>query len=261
MRSCLVGGAGRSGTSLMAGLFRNAGYFYGSDLWHGTNSNPEGFFEDVEINAINEDLLDRIVPWRPRGIKGAVLPFLRHRTQWGQRWLEVLPVEQSIPADKRIVDRISAQTMRRPFLFKDPLFSYTLPVWQPYLPEDTVLLCVFREPERTVNSILKICRDERYLRTLQMSRERAEAYWLSVYTHILENDQVSQAPWIFVHYDEILSRRALPFLSETLGAPIDYTMLRPELKRSSANGHRSAELQRVYDELCARAEMKYLSAA
>ena len=37
-------------------------------------SNPLGYFEDAEINAINEALLSKVTPWRPRGILGACLP-------------------------------------------------------------------------------------------------------------------------------------------------------------------------------------------
>ena len=72
-RSAIVLGAGRSGTSLLAGLFQKSGYFSGNSLLAGSVSNPLGYFEDKEINAINEDLLAGAVPWRPRGVMGAAL--------------------------------------------------------------------------------------------------------------------------------------------------------------------------------------------
>jgi Uncharacterized protein conserved in bacteria len=62
MRNCLILGSGRSGTSMVAGTLASAGYFIGDNLYPRLASNPKGFFEDPEINAINEDLLARILP-------------------------------------------------------------------------------------------------------------------------------------------------------------------------------------------------------
>jgi hypothetical protein len=257
MKSCIVAGAGRSGTSLAAGIFRKAGYYYGDNLWKGTDSNPEGYFEDVEINAINEDLMDRVVPWRPRGVAGILFPFLHDRTRWGQRWLEALPPDRAITPTPSICERIRAQTTRGPYLFKDPLFTYTLPVWRPYLTDDTVYLCMFREPARTINSILKLCRDERYLRDLHMDAERALTYWESMYTYLLTNREVASAPWLFIHYDEIITGRVQPLLAECLQAEVDTSMLRPELKRSGMEADVSGRAMDIYAALMQRAEAKY----
>jgi hypothetical protein len=259
MKSCIVAGAGRSGTSLAAGVFRKAGYYYGDKLWQGTDSNPEGYFEDVEVNAINEDLMNQIVPWRPRGVAGIVFPFLHDRTRWGQRWLEGLPPDTTLPSTSRIRERIQAQTSHRPYLFKDPLFSYTLPLWRPHLADDTVFVCMFREPARTINSILKLCRDERYLRDLRMDAQRASDYWVSIYSYLLTNPEVSSVPWLFIHYDEILTGRAVTFLADRLEAEPDFSMLRPELRRSGLSGEVPSAAADVYAQLLEQAETKYAS--
>ena len=73
-----------------------------------------------------------------------------------------------------------------PTCSKTHAFSYTLPAWVPYLAAGTAFICVFREPQRTVNSIMRNIRDERYLRDLAMAPERACRYWEAVYRSVFE---------------------------------------------------------------------------
>jgi hypothetical protein len=255
--SALVLGSGRSGTSLLTGLFHPDGYFSGSKLWPGTMSNPLGYFEDEEINGINEDLLDQVVPWRPRGVAGAVLPVFRTRPRWSQRWLATLPADTVVRSTPSLAQRMSRQTATVPYLFKDPRFSYTLPAWLPHLAPGTRLICTFREPQRTVDSILKIIRDERYLRDLRMSRQQALDYWVAIYQSVLGKRESLGGRWMFVHYDELLSQRAIGPLEEILGARADVSMLHGSLSRSSAAGRASPAADRIYGQLVRLAEQKY----
>jgi hypothetical protein len=256
-RSAIILGAGRSGTSLLAGLFQSAGYFSGDNLWPGTVSNPLGYFEDAEINAINEGLLGKVMPWRPRGILGAGLPVLRDRPRWSQRWLATLPEGIDISSSRKLDRRISRQTSRQPYLFKDPRFSYTLPAWVPHLAPGTAFICVFREPQRTVNSIMRNVRDERYLRDLTMTTERACRYWEAVYRSVLNRRQAIGGCWLFLHYDELLTGRAIPVLESCLGAPANRTMLQPSLNRSAAHGSTTPAADELYGVLSGLAEQKY----
>jgi sulfotransferase family protein len=256
-RSALVLGTGRSGTSLLAGLFHDAGYFVGDNLWPATISNPMGYFEDIEINKINEDLLDQVAPWRPRGIAGAVLPAFRDRPKWGQRWLLTLPEGTEVPSDPQLDQRIRAQTARRPYLFKDPRFSYTLAAWMPFLAPETTFLCVFREPQRTVNSIMRIVRQERYLWDIKMTQERACQYWTSIYRSVLHQRSKLGGDWFFVHYDELLTRRAIPLLECHLEARADVSMLRPELNRSTMTAAADSSSEELFRLLLELAEQKY----
>jgi len=257
MRSAIVLGAGRSGTSLLAGLFHGAGYFSGDSLWPPTVSNPVGYFEDAEVNAINEDLLSGVAPWRPRGAAGVLLPVLRDRPRWSQRWLLTLPAGTDVPVKPALNQRMATQTARQPYLFKDPRFSYTLPAWRPHLAPDTVFMCIFREPQRTINSIMKVVRDERYLRDLRMSTERAARYWEAVYRSVLYQRSVAGGKWLFVHYDELLSGPAIPVLEDHLEAKADRAMLRSELKRSSLDASVPVSLQLLFRELSTLSEEKY----
>src|SRR5262249_42923187 len=138
VRNCLILGSGRSGTSMLAGVLSQAGYYMGEHLIPPDEANPKGYFEDDEVNAINEKLLALVTPARSRPAHG-----------W--RWLAAVPVSARISCSPQLAKRIEIQTSRTPFCLKDPRFCYTLPVWRPFL-RDTMLLCVFREPTRTAQS-------------------------------------------------------------------------------------------------------------
>src|SRR5437588_10528992 len=108
-RDLLVLGCGRSGTSLAAGLFRAAGYFQGEELHPARDSNPLGFFEDVEVNDINEALLAPILPARQlrQGVE-----YLADAPTSGQRWLARIPLDQQIAAAPDQLKRIGRLVAR-----------------------------------------------------------------------------------------------------------------------------------------------------
>ena len=65
MRNIIILGSGRSGTSMLAGCLSTSGYFMGDNLYKKRESNPKGFFENKEINTINEDILSLVTKNRP----------------------------------------------------------------------------------------------------------------------------------------------------------------------------------------------------
>lgn len=249
MRSCLILGSGRSGTSMVAGSLRGAGYFMGERLWPGNEANPKGFFEDAAVNAINEELLARVTPNRPPP------PFsllFRSRPGDRQRWVSAVPVGTELRAGPRMADRMRDLTRRAPFCFKDPRFAYTLPAWRPFLPADVVFVCVFREPARTANSIVTECRTASYMRSLRMTYPQAIEVWTVMYRHVLEAHR-TQGTWLFVHFDRFVDGTAVPLLEQTIGARADRTFADAELKRSVDDGEVPEEAERVYRELCSLA--------
>src|SRR5262249_55194450 len=152
MKNCIVLGAGRSGTSTASGLLHGAGYYLGEQLYPGDVGNPRGYFEDAEVNDINEALLEPLtVPPIP-GRLGRLL-FPAQPTE-GQRWLARLPLRVTTRATPALEARIIALTRKWPYCIKDPRLCYTLPSWMPLLGE-VVLICMFRDPSDTVTSILK----------------------------------------------------------------------------------------------------------
>lgn len=249
MRNCLITGSGRSGTSMVAGVVASAGYFFGDHPYKSRDANPTGFFEDAVVNGVNEDILAKVVPAPPRG----PLRFLfdtRPRTR--QRWLAQVPVATALPTspdlDHRIVDLVG----RTPFAFKDPRFCYTLPVWRPHLPADTVFVCVFREPGRTTNSILKECRETPYLQGLRIDFPQALRVWTLMYRHVLDMHS-DEGEWLFLHYDQALDGSAWPRLQRFLKTDVDHGMVTSGLKRSLDRDDIPSEAAEIYTRLCHRA--------
>ena len=191
MRNVIILGSGRSGTSLLAGTLAAAGYELGGTPYPARAANPKGFFETHAVNGVNEEILASALPRHPR-------------FEAGQRWLAECSLDTQFSSTPDLDARIQRLTARTPFCFKDPRFSYTVPVWRPFL-GDALNLCVFRDPALTARSIVKECRTEPYLRSLRLSAERARATWNAMYTQILERHR-HIGDWRFVHYEQLLTR-------------------------------------------------------
>ncbi|MBI5431764.1 MAG: glycosyltransferase [Planctomycetes bacterium] len=238
MHDLVILGSGRSGTSMLAGLFAHAGWFVGDDPYPGREANPKGFFEARDVNGINEWLIASVEP---------------RSTDLGawQRWLSVLPdgVEFRVPAE--LAERMRRLCARRPFCFKDPRFSYTLPAWRDALGAAKHLV-VFREPAATAASIVKECRTADYLKGLDFSFERALESWSASYRRLLDASRRG-GDWLFLHYDQILSGDALDALEACADAPIARDFPERSLKRSRAESAVPSEVAELYRELCARA--------
>lgn len=119
---------------MMAGRFAKAGGFMGDNFWVTRDANPKGFFEDQEINEINEDLLEPVVSNR-WPFFGKV--FFQHQPIKWQHWLACLPPDVDIPSPFALIVRNGKITPREPFFLKDVMISYALPVWRLFL-GDTV---------------------------------------------------------------------------------------------------------------------------
>lgn len=245
MRNCLILGSGRSGTSMVAGTLAKAGYFMGDYLWPARIGNPKGFFEDKEINEINEKLVAQVIPPRRKLIGRWFFP---DRPIQGQRWLARVPVGTKIPAPPEIIERIERAVQREPYCFKDPRFSYTLPVWRPFL-KNTVFLCVFRDPANTAQSILKERQDAAYLHNLSITFDQALEVWTLMYRHILEIHRY-EGEWLFLHYDQVLSPAGLDRIERFVEAPVDWDFPDPALRRSVSNRAVPPETWQVYERLC-----------
>jgi hypothetical protein len=246
MRNLLIVGSGRSGTSMTAGALAGAGYFMGHQVLNrGRINNPFGNYEDREINYINEHLLGQVMP-EPEVIQG--LTYHKDRPRESQRWLGRLAVGTPVPLLHRFDARMRELTARKPFCFKDPRFSYTLPAWRPYL-GDAAFVCVFREPFKTVSSMLRQIRDAPHLRGLELDYVGALEVWKLMYGHILETHR-HQGSWLFLHYDQLLTPEGLDRLEEFTGARVDRDFPRRDLRRTYAETEIPEDVRRMYAELC-----------
>ncbi|MBI1291687.1 hypothetical protein GC173_10655 [bacterium] len=252
MRNVLILGSGRSGTSLTAGLLAKAGYYMGERMVTARDANPKGFFECVEINRLNEDLLEPAIPARPRFFGRFMRQSLPRRAGAVDRWVAALPVSKPLPpATPEQNQRIAAFCARKPFCFKDPRFSYTLPAWRPYV-GDVVHLVVFRHPLQIARSIMKELSQPQF-HHLELTEAEALENVRCMYDHILRL-HCSSGDWLFFHYDQILDGSAFESIEKATGAIVDRDFPDPSLKRSSGESEPVPEkLRPTFDELCAKA--------
>jgi len=253
MKNCLIMGFGRSGTSLMGGILHRAGYYMGDDLYPPRESNPLGFFENDFINGINEHILERY------DYAALQADYPRFEKQWspykptyGQRWLTYISTETRINhTDDLLEGRIKKAISFPGYAYKDPRFNYTLPVWNKHLGDDIIFICMFREPDITVESVIKDCSSADYLSEFYIDRNIAYKLWFNSYTHLLNNlrpEMIKRT--VFVHYRQILNRQALSILSEKLQTSLDYSFVSNELNRSLPASPVPKAVRHVYSELC-----------
>lgn len=257
MKNCLILGSGRSGTSMLGGIFHDAGYFLGDRLHKPRESNPKGFFEWYKINKINEELL---TPYNRKNLfSHFTWTFHKKHTVSNpgnnQKWLMAIPTNTKISSsDSQLENEIQEVLKREPFCYKDPRFSYTLPIWQDnimkYKTGETVFICIFREPDITVESILKECGSQEYLSSLHINRANAYRVWENMYSHILFNHTLWAKDLLFVHYNQIFNGTAIPKLSDVLEADLKVDFVDASLKRTRPSGSIPEKAAQIYNALC-----------
>jgi hypothetical protein len=245
MNNCFILGSGRSGTSMVAGTLAESGYFMGDNLYPPRDSNPKGFFEDPFINGINEEILSSITIGTHRDY--IITPPISHLSD-SQRWLEILPLNIQFGGSEHIKEKIKTAVKHTPYCFKDPRFSYTLPVWLPHL-RNTAFICIFREPAITAASIVKECTEMEYLQTVKMNFDRALNVWFSMYNHILRIHMHS-GKWLFIHYDQVATPQGISRLEGITGATVDSAFVDNTLKRTTSNHLVGGKYQVMYYQLC-----------
>ena len=229
---------------MVAGCLAKSGRFMGDDLYPGRISNPKGFFESADINRVNENILAQVVPGRPR-IIGRYL--FRDRPLMWQRWLARVPVGMPILTTPEIDLSILKLVEREPYCYKDPRFSYTLPVWRPHL-NNTSFICVFRDPTQTASSIVMECSQADYLQSISINYNQALELWNIMYEHILTHYQIG-GNWLFLHYDQMFENEGLERLQEFTGALIDVTFPDQSLRRSLGRVRIPLKSEGLYREL------------
>src|SRR6266404_3979390 len=247
VHNLFITGCGCSGTSALAGLFRNAGFFMG-DHPPPRHRSPKGFWEDAEVNRINESILAPLLPAR--------------RVKWGvvygadspgreQSWLARLPLETAIRSGTQDDQDIAALVARQPFCFKDPRFCYTLDAWQAAAPEARKI-CIFRSPGETVASILTEIRSAPYLYDVALSVDQAFEVWRLMYQHVLGR-HAHRDDWLFLFYDDLFEARTLDRVEAFTGTVVDRSFSIAPLERSGPDIEPDAATRAVFEELMERA--------
>ena len=135
-----IGGAHRSGTSMVANLLRLCGLHLGreSDMLPPADDNPEGFWENANFRSLNDEILNAL-----GGASNAPPPL---PDGWHEREL-LEPLREKARALLRELSE------HEPAGWKDPRNSLTLPFWSGLVPRLKVVICV-RHP-------LDVARSER----------------------------------------------------------------------------------------------------
>ncbi len=233
----------------MTGLFRNSGYFMGDRLYRPRDTNPLGFFEDHEVNSINESLLAPLLPQR---FSSDGIEYAGDVPGHGQRWLSRVSLRSDIVVSDSERNRIKALISRPPFCFKDPRFCYTLPVWSQESTNECYL-CVFREPSVVAASILKEVHTMPYLADLSISVKQILEVWRLMYRHVLEV-HANNGEWLFLFYEDLFRCEVLERIESCTGASIDRSFPRRELNRTKPLFEVDKETLEIFSELLCRAK-------
>ncbi|PKB17449.1 sulfotransferase [Flavobacterium sp. 5] len=254
MNNILILGSGRSGTSMLTGILVKSGFHLGENFEYlkKDKANPKGYFEDYEVNTVNEDILKENLISIPETLRKWIFPSF---TFYRARWLAVIPKGKKIKTTSSIDNRIEVLINKPSFCYKDPRFSYTLPIWKKLFKKNNIAakyLVVYREPFKTANSIVRECEENKALHPLKMTSERALKVWESMYSHILENYEkdIQKENWMFVHFNQLFSLEVLEKIEEFIGGSIDKQFPEKQLSRAEDLGNElSPNLSGIYNQL------------
>ncbi|MCF8359102.1 MAG: sulfotransferase [Prolixibacteraceae bacterium] len=234
MKNCLISGFGRSGTSLMGGILYNSGYYMGDNLYTARDTNPKGFFENDFINSINEKILQKFdycnINKSYPSFNKIYSPF---KPGIGHRWLSYIsPLVKIENINTEVFEDIEKAVSYKKFAYKDPRFNFTIPIWDQLLPQDTVIICIFRDPGTTINSIITECKRSKYLAEFYIDQQLAELLWSNSYTHLLNAIGKTSKKYIFVHYEQLLNGKKIEEISDLLQVILLKDFISKELNRS-----------------------------
>lgn len=223
----------------------------GENLYPADEGNPKGYFENWQLNSINEELLAKTIPGRPRLFGSGI--FFRRRPPAGQLWLAVphRGLIDECPDD--IGKKIKQLTSHEPYCLKDPRFCYTLSLWKPFL-RNTVFICIFRHPGITAHSLIKECKRVPEYRRYISNFKSAYKLWDSMYSHVLDIHFDRNEEWLFFHYNQLLNGSALEPLEKDLKIKVDRYFAEKRLNRSISSGKIPDNILNLYRRLCQLAE-------
>jgi hypothetical protein len=139
MAKIVVHGVHRSGTSLTASLLARAGCWYAEleDQMPPQEDNPKGFWERVDVVALNDEILAKV----------------------NLNWFTLVPAllkseveELALEFGERIASIAGGFEAHENWFIKDPRFSVTWPLWEPYL-TPTQHIVVHRHPISVARSL------------------------------------------------------------------------------------------------------------
>ena len=239
----LVTGAPRSGTSMVAQLFVDAGLRTSDQLISASASNPHGFVEDVRVNRLNDIVLAGM---RTAGDGAGDADRLPRRLWWLESF-DGAPDPAALDADEA-----QALVPPGPFVVKDPRFCHTAPLWRPLL-GDHVVVVVVRSAPRVATSVRRMAeREPAFFGDLAERPERivdvVGRLWSSSYGAALgwADDDT-----FFVDGDDASDPTLLAGLSRRIGITLSDAAVDPTLRHSRPADDVRAD-RRVVDAVAVR---------
>lgn len=249
MTRIFIVGVGRSGTSLLAGLFRRCGLYMGESFYRPRDANPHGFFEDREVNSINEEILR---PYLSPQSDAPTRQECNIQLGEGQRWLAHISPSTPIAALPSLGERISKVYSHGPSCLKDPRFCYTLGAWSALLRESEVnnmtILCIFRYPSIVATSIRNEIKSAPYLATLSMDYPSILQHWKLAYTYLLRNF-IHLGKWLFVPYESLFTAAGLERIEFFTGLQVDHELPSTMLNRTTTDIEADQDCLDIYQQL------------
>jgi len=184
-RNCIIVlGMHRSGTSAIAGVLKLLGVNLGRNLLPPNEFNQKGFFENIEILNLNNNILDVL------------------SSQWDDQlslpdnWLQQEKLTDFKP---QAVEIIASEFQESSLIgIKDPRMCLLITFWQDVLRDLGMRVCyiiIVRNPVEVAQSLEK--RDN-------FSREKTEVLWMNA---MLSAERHSRGyPRIFISFDQLLNR-------------------------------------------------------
>ncbi|MGB2695371.1 MAG: sulfotransferase [Dehalococcoidia bacterium] len=203
----IVTGAGRSGTSAVARVLHESGVRMGTDFHPASDFNPVGFYEEMEIRLLNEQMLTELGManfWRP--------------TRWPSR-STVLAIARGYR------DKMRSAVSRATEGWKDPLFAVTLEAWLSHLPSAPQIVLCLRSPDSFADSTAR--------RYGLVERDASRQRWAQQYRRLLNVIRDYELDVTCVEYDELIERPepVVAALSKFVGQQLSATYVDPPLRR------------------------------
>ncbi|MEO1295410.1 MAG: hypothetical protein AAFW75_06335 [Cyanobacteria bacterium J06636_16] len=245
---------------MLTATFRDTGAYFGEDIMSPTISNPYGYYECHKINRLNNQIIRKIIYGKVKFPFRRLAKFFQPRIYDDKRCL-MLAAPRKIPnlvLSDKIVNEIRSLTENTPICLKDPRFSITLPFWKPFLPENTRFLVAFRDPYRTVDSMLRNARDI-YNPPLPLNEDWGLKLWYRNY-HRLLHELSDEESWLFVHDELIFSGEALAAIEKFAETDLKDDQINPSIRRSKPEAiHPSSHIKKkcssLFEELKKRSKL------
>ena len=203
----IVTGTGRSGTSAVARVLHESGVRMGSEFDPPSEFNAEGFYEEVGLRVMNEQILAEL------GIAG-----IWRSGRWP--WRSTVLAAATHYGDQ--MDALAASALDG---WKDPILNVTLEAWLPYLPSRPKLVVCLRSPDAYAESVAR--------KFGLADRATMRRRWDREYRRLLAVIRDYQIEATCVEYDALVEHPepVVAALAEFVGHPLQAEYVNPPLRR------------------------------